>query len=271
VPSTTSFASAQAGRVGQSLTYVLQLMNDGATVNDLGAVDPAATGHQFFPDIDAFAGKLAVVWQDNRTDDDYSVQLPIGNEYTTFEGEQRAISSGRTEIVNTYASSLVSVVGGFTPSIKVSTVGHQSAYEMFSSRQIPFHGDYNWISIATRADDTAFAYMSWTDNRNVDEGDDPRELAEDGFDDNFDVEQCRVDLGATETTGVLSSEIPLARRDAPFSGDNCGNAGGLDQDIYGATLELGAAASLTTSTAASASTGSSERGTAGKGKKKGKK
>ena len=266
VPSTTSYASAEPGRVGQSLTYVLQLMNNGATVNDFGAVDAAATGHQFFPDIDAFAGKLAVVWQDNRTDDDYSVQFPIGNEYTTFGGEQRAISSGRMEIVNTYAASLVSVVGGFTPSTKVSTVGHQSAYEMFSSRQLPFHGDYNWISIATRANGTAFAYMSWTDNRNVDEGNDPRELAEDGFDDNFDVEQCRVDLGATATVGILSSQIPLARRDAPFSGDNCGNAGGLDQDIYGATTELGSIAAATTS-AATARAGSEQRGHQGHGKK----
>ena len=26
--------------------------------------------------------------------------------------------------------------------------GHQSQYEMFGSRDIPFHGDYNWISLA---------------------------------------------------------------------------------------------------------------------------
>ena len=36
-------------------------------------------GHQFFPDIDALDGTLAVIWQDNRTDDDYDVQFPIGN------------------------------------------------------------------------------------------------------------------------------------------------------------------------------------------------
>lgn len=28
---------------------------------------------------DALGGKLVAVWQDNRTDDAYSVQLPIGN------------------------------------------------------------------------------------------------------------------------------------------------------------------------------------------------
>lgn len=267
VPSTTSFSSAEAGRVGQSLTYVLQLLSDGAVVNDLGPVDAATAGHQFFPDVDAHAGRLAVVWQDNRADDDYSVQLPIGNRYTTFAGEQRAISSGR-EVVNTFATTLQSVVGGWAASTKVSTIGHQSAYEMFSGRDLPFHGDYNWISIATRANGSAFAYMSWTDNRNVVEGDDPRELDLDGFDDNFDVAQCRVDLGAPAPP--LDPDIPLARRDAPFSGDNCGNQGGLDQDIYGASLELGAAAPAATAAAATGAAAPEQAGGRGKGKAKGK-
>ena len=267
VPSTTSFASAEPGRVGQSLTYVLQLLNDGATPIDLGAVDPSAAGHQFFPDVDAHAGRLAVVWQDNRADDDYSVQLPIGNRLTTYQGEPRAISSGR-EVVNTFATTLQSVIGGWAGSTKVSTVGHQSAYEMFSSRDLPFHGDYNWISIATRPNGSAFAYMSWTDNRNVVEGDDPRELALDGFDDNFDVAQCRVDLGAPPA--ALDPNIPLARRDAPFSGDNCGNAGGLDQDIYGAGLELGPAAAVTAAVAAAPTSGSETGNGNGNGNGKGK-
>jgi len=33
--------------------------------------------------------------------------------------------------------------------------------------------------------------------------------------------------------GLLDPEMPLARRDAPLDGDTCGNAGGLDQDIFG--------------------------------------
>jgi hypothetical protein len=33
-----------------------------------------------------------------------------------------------------------------------------------------------------------------------------------------------------------ASGVPLARADAPFTGDNCGNAGGLDQNIYGTSI-----------------------------------
>ena len=72
-------ASAGSGLVGQSLVYVIASWNDGRTWSEPVAVDPAPRGHQFFPDLDALDGTLALVWQDNRTDDDYSVQFPIGN------------------------------------------------------------------------------------------------------------------------------------------------------------------------------------------------
>ena len=113
---------------------------------------------------------------------------------------------------------------------------HQPSYEMFGSRDVPFQGDYNWVSLAERNDGSLFGYMSWTDNRDVVEGDDLRETtAEGGYDDNFDVLQCRTDLGAPSEDDVLEG-VPLARADAPFSGDNCGNAGGLDQNIYGTSI-----------------------------------
>ncbi len=232
VDSDTTFSSAGGGSVGQSLVYVVRSTDDGASWSDPTAVDPAATGHQFFPDIDALAGSIAVVWQDNRSDDDYSVQLPIGN---TYDDEDRPVSSGR-DVVNTFVS--YSTDGTtYTPlGDPVSSASHQSAYEMFGSREIPFHGDYNWISLAEREDGTLFGYMSWTDNRDVIEGDDPRETtAPGGYDDNFDVLQCRIDLGAPSDDDVASG-VPLARADAPFTGDNCGNAGGLDQNIYGTSI-----------------------------------
>jgi hypothetical protein len=82
-----------------------------------------------------------------------------------------------------------------------------------------------------------FAYMTWTDNRNVVPGEDPRETEEQaGFVDGFDVQQCRIDLG--RPPGDANPDVPLARADAPFTGDNCGNAGGLDQDIYGQRIPL---------------------------------
>jgi hypothetical protein len=75
--------------------------------------------------------------------------------------------------------------------------------------------------------------VSWTANRDVVSGTDPRAESEQ---DGFDVKQCRVDLGtdAQEVRG----EGPLARRDQPFSGDNCANGGGLNQNIYGSSLRL---------------------------------
>jgi hypothetical protein len=80
---------------------------------------------------------------------------------------------------------------------------------MFGDRQIPFHGDYNWID----AMGTTF-FAVWADNRDVVPGSDPREATQDGF----DVKQCRIQ-----------------NADGTFSADNCANAGGLDANIYGDT------------------------------------
>ena len=191
-----SYFSAGPGRVGQSVVYVARSVNDGATWS-IGPVETPAQGHQFFPDIDAHAGELGVVWQDNRGPT-YDVQYPIGN---TRDAQGRAISAGR-EIVNTFLASWTGTA--WSPAQRVSTVGHQSQYEMFSSRDLPFHGDYNWISLAERPDGTVIGYMSWTDNRDVVVGADPRETqAQGGFNDGFDVLQCRIDLGAPATPANL--------------------------------------------------------------------
>jgi hypothetical protein len=59
--------------------------------------------------------------------------------------------------------------------------------------------------------------MTWTDTRNTVPGIDPR-YPLDGTD-GFDVLQCRVQAA-----------------DGSWSADNCPNAGGLDQNIYGAVV-----------------------------------
>ncbi|MDQ3328517.1 MAG: glycoside hydrolase, partial [Chloroflexota bacterium] len=64
VASNSSYSSAGGGRVGQSLVYVIRSTNNGATWSSPQAVDPEARGHQFFPDIDANAGKLYAVYHD---------------------------------------------------------------------------------------------------------------------------------------------------------------------------------------------------------------
>ena len=70
-------------------------VDDGIEWSDGVPVDPSTAdpGHQFFSDVDAFSGLLVAIWQDNRTDDDYSVQLPLGNR---LDAQNRAVSSGRT-------------------------------------------------------------------------------------------------------------------------------------------------------------------------------
>jgi hypothetical protein len=220
-----SYSSAGSGRVGQSVVYVARTVDDGATW-DIDPVESEPKGHQFFPDLDANAGQLGIVWQDNRGET-YSVQYPVGN---TRDADGRGVSAG-TAILNTQFASWTGT--GWSDVITVSSAAHQSQYEMFASRNIPFHGDYNWISLAERADGSVFGYMSWTDNRDVVPGVDPRETElEPGFVDGFDVLQCREDLGATMEPAVLPG-VPLARAEAPWTGDNCGNAGGLDQNIYG--------------------------------------
>ena len=204
--SLTTYSSAASGQVGQSLVYVVRTVNNGRTWSRPVAVEAAAKGHQFFSDIDAEAGVLGAVWQDSRTDPCYSVQLPIGN-------TDEAMSCG-TNIVNTFVA--VSTNGtSFAASAKASDVGHQFQYEMFGDREVPFQGDYNWIDLVQAAGGL-FGYFTWTDNRNVGEGTDPREDTQDGF----DVKQCRVAV------------------EGGFAADTCPNAGGLDQNIYGNSLRV---------------------------------
>jgi hypothetical protein len=212
-PSTTSYSSAGAnsGSVGRSVVYVIHSTNNGQSWSAPTAVDPAGgRGHQYFSDIDALGGKLVAVWQDNRTDDAYSVQLPIGN---TLDAQGRPVSSG-TDAVGTYAA--VSDDGTtFTAMGIVSSTTHQPSYEMFSNRQLPFQGDYNYVALAFEGPSSLFGYMAWTDNRDVLPGVDIRET---DYVDGFDVFQCR-------TAAALEP-------------DRCPNAHGLDQNIYGQSMTV---------------------------------
>jgi hypothetical protein len=206
--SVTTYSSAGGGRVGRSVIYVVKSTNDGGDWSTPAKADDAGgEGHQFFPDIDALGGALAVVWQDSRTDDCYSVQLPMGN-----DTDATACDPDNDDIVNTFVATS-SDGGDSWSSIKVSDVGHQPQYEMFGNRDIPFQGDYNWVSIVETGTGLE-AYVAWTDNRDVVRGVDPREASQDGF----DVHQCRIEDPPGSGT---------------FSADRCANAGGLDQNIYG--------------------------------------
>jgi hypothetical protein len=164
--------------------YVVASTDDGASWSSPVKVDNGGgVSHQFFPDIDALNGTLAVVWQDSRSDPCYSVQLPIGNQ---AGGTACGWPAPATNIVKTLVASASTSDLTSWSSVKVSDVGHQPQYEMFGNRQVPFQGDYNWISIVDN-EGALEAYMAWTDNRNVVPGTDPREAVQDGF----DVWQCR--------------------------------------------------------------------------------
>jgi hypothetical protein len=99
----------------------------------------------------------------------------------------------------------------------VSSQGNQPQYEMFSNRDLPFYGDYNWLNLARLAGGGLLGYTAWTDNRDVVAGADPRE----SFNDGFDVLQCRTQ-----------------QADGTFGPDTCANAGGLNQNIYGISFTI---------------------------------
>jgi hypothetical protein len=86
---------------------------------------------------------------------------------------------------------------------------------MFSNRQLPFQGDYNYVALAFEGPSSLFGYMAWTDNRDVLPGVDIRET---DYVDGFDVFQCR-------TAAALEP-------------DRCPNAHGLDQNIYGQSMTV---------------------------------
>ena len=189
-------------RVGQGGIYFTALSGAGWSTPTLLA--PTARGHQFFPDINADGGVLHTVWHDSRNDPAYSVQYPPGNNGAVRDAAGFAAA---TRGLDTYAAS--STNGGTSWALaRLSGASQMPNYEMFGDRRVPFHGDYNYVSSVG-----AFAYNTWTDTRQVAPGDDPRYAGGEGF----DVLQCRTQ----DATGT-------------WSADTCPNAGGLDQDIYGA-------------------------------------
>ncbi len=210
VPSTSTYNTAPVGpdgtlRVGQGAIYVKKSTNGGKTWSGASRLAPTPVGHQFFPDINADGGTLFAIWHDSRNDPGYSVQNPPGNETATDAQGFHLATRG----LDTYGAS--STDGGATWSVtRLSTQSQMPNYEMFGDRRVPFHGDYNYISSVD-----GFAYGTWTDTREVRPGDDPRYAGGEGF----DVFQCRV-----------------ANPDGSYGPDTCPDAGGLDQDIYGAGI-----------------------------------
>jgi hypothetical protein len=219
-PTGTSYGTVESGIGSQGQLYLLRTL-DGSNWTAPTRITPTQTkGHQFFPDVDANAGQLHVVWQDSRSDTatgppttpsggDFRT-VPIANQWVSANPPGSRAAGVGIGIETFYAVS-TNLGVSFTEQ-PVSARSQMPQYEQFGNRDIPFFGDYNSISAVG---DTVL--MDWTDQRDPDEtkpGTDPRYTNGDGTD-GFDVLQCRTPVG----TG--------------FSADTCPNAGGLDQNIFG--------------------------------------
>jgi hypothetical protein len=99
---------------------------------------------------------------------------------------------------------------------EVASVRHQPPYEMFDAASVPFLGDYNWLQLVDTGGGSLFSYMTWTDNRDVVTGTDPRETTQDGF----DTKGCWVE----DPPGTFTR--------------TCFNGGGYNQNIYGNSITI---------------------------------
>jgi hypothetical protein len=162
-----------------------------------------------FPDISADGGPLHAIWWDSRNDTCYSVQRPIGN----------CADKSTVPSLDVYAAMSTDNGATWTGKSRVTDVSTNPNFEQFDNRQVPFAGDYLWVTSLG-----SFAYATWTDWRNTVRGTDPRETPEDEDGATADVVQCRDVLHLTDKKGNPFNA---------WSGDLCPHAGGLDQNIYG--------------------------------------
>jgi hypothetical protein len=152
---------------------------------------------------------LHALWWDSRNDRCYSAVRPIGN-----CGDGTTVDS-----LDVYATRSLDHGVTWAIATKVTDEMSNPNFEQFDNRQVPFGGDYLWI---TSLGDVSFG--TWTDWRNTVQGVDPREDPEDADDSTADVEQCRE---------VLTTKDKKGNTVKSWSSDLCPHDGGIDQDIYG--------------------------------------
>lgn len=173
-------------------------------------VDSSTVGHQMLPDIASADGTIDVVFYDSRHDPAYSPHRPPG---LTADGK----NSGPA--VDTIVAR--SADGGATWSeTTVSSVASNFNYELGATLQLPFFGDYIYISATHGA-----VHAVWTSNQDVVPGVDPRQGPDDA--DGFDVyAPCT----------WSPDDINAGDYSSPGVSDPCLSQGGKDSNIYTAGL-----------------------------------
>ena len=210
-PTGTSYSTVSDGVGSQASTYLVKT-TDGGSSWGTSRVDPQAKGHQFYSDIDAYAGRLHVVYHDTRSDTATGPPGTAGDFRTVpFSNHWVGGAVGSTHTnqgVETWYSR--STDGGASWSHqRVSGGSYALNYEQFGNRDAVFFGDYNYISASA-----SNVLMTWPSGQDTVLGTDPRYTDGNGTD-GFDVLQCRI-----FANGV-------------WGADTCPAAGGLDQNIYG--------------------------------------
>ncbi len=213
-PTGTTYGTIVPGTASQGSIYFTKTENAGRTWSPLTRIDPQLKGNQFYPDIDANAGKLHVVWQDTRVDtatgpDGHWSTVPFENQHTANPPGATSSAAGVQSFYSTSANG-----GTSWTTLLASSVAYKLNWEQFGNRDIPFFGDYNYISAVGSK-----VLMTWADGRDTVPGVDPRYTNGDGTD-GFDVFQTRACSGTPPTCGA----------------DTTPNAGGLDQNIWGLVI-----------------------------------
>lgn len=214
--SETTYGTVEPGVASQGSIYFTMTPDGGATWTPLERVDEQDVGNQFYPDVDASEGALHVMWQDTRSStatgpDGTFVTVPFENQWTAANPPGATSSGPGAETF--YETTSTAAPDWSTPATAVSAAPYKLNWEQFGNRDVPFFGDYNYVSAVGST-----VVMTWTDGRDTVPGTDPR-YPIDGVD-GFDVFQTRACSGTPPVCGP----------------DTTPNAGGLDQNIYGAAL-----------------------------------
>jgi len=197
-----TYGTEGGGTGSQAGTYFVRYNGATGTHTAPRLISPSPVGDQSYPAISADGGYLHTMWWDSRNDRCYSPTRPIGN----------CADRSTVPALDVYAARSTDAGNTWTTATKVTNVKSNGNFEQFDDRQVPFGGDYLWVSSVG-----SFAFSTWTDWRNTVAGSDPREAGDADLD-GADVKQCRTLDPSTGTYGP----------------DTCPHAGGLDQDIYGA-------------------------------------